>query len=102
MGNLAVDRVTCTHVIKLSLSLSEVGVAQDQIDEADDSKEDLIDLILAVVCKENGKTPAQLKETQPARVDFHTLAQNSTLSTVKTMLIAGSNDSGAQLKQGPF
>ena len=30
-----------------------MGVAQDQIDEADDSKEDLIDLILAASAKED-------------------------------------------------
>ena len=49
------DELSGLKMRALQQKAEEVGVAQDLIDEADDSKEDLIDLILAVACKENGK-----------------------------------------------
>jgi len=56
------DELSGLKMRALQQKAEEVGVAQDLIDTADDSKEDLIDLILAVACKENGKTLAQLKD----------------------------------------
>ena len=52
------DELSGLKMRALQQKAEEVGVAQDLIDTADDSKEDLIDLILALACKENGKTLA--------------------------------------------
>ena len=47
------DELSGLKMRALQQKAEEVGVAQDQIDEADDSKEDLIDLILAASAKED-------------------------------------------------
>ena len=47
------DELSGLKMRALQQKAEEVGVAQDQSDEADDSKEDLIDLILAASAKED-------------------------------------------------
>ena len=65
------DELSGLKMRALQQKAEEVGVAQDLIDTADDSKEDLIELILAVACKENGKTLAQIGEKSLCRLLNH-------------------------------
>ena len=51
------DELSGLKMRALQQKAEEVGVAQDQIGEADDSKEDLIDLILAVAPKRRAYSP---------------------------------------------
>ena len=69
----------------LQQKAEEVGVAQDQIDEADDSKEDLIDLILAASAKED--PPGVAAEVRTSNKKSKNLATCAVLRAQAALLI---------------